>query len=249
MTAALRYRPRPRLFGSSHTPQRSELTLGSKLFDLLFCDAAAGAPCWRGGAWRRSVRAARRDLPARRRRGGAQPTEPPGGGSRSPCRWISAVHRHGAAAPRAQLLPAVCASAAAAGGKGEGAGPLGAGPGWGRGQAGGARLKVCVLQDAEAIGQWLSDFQLQQYTGNFVSAGYDVPTISRMTPEVTRGVQVQRLGGVPGGSRPSAAPCGEAGTAGPGPGAGSGTHHHIKERLVLSGPPTQTSDPGLLCRI
>lgn len=45
-------------------------------------------------------------------------------------------------------------------------------------------LTACVLQDTEAIGQWLSDFQLEQYTGNFVSAGYDVPTISRMTPEV-----------------------------------------------------------------
>lgn len=42
---------------------------------------------------------------------------------------------------------------------------------------------LCV-QDAEAIYQWLSDFQLEQYTGNFLSAGYDVPTISRMTPEV-----------------------------------------------------------------
>lgn len=44
---------------------------------------------------------------------------------------------------------------------------------------------ACLLQDADAIGQWLADFQLQHYTGNFVSAGYDVPTISRMTPEVT----------------------------------------------------------------
>lgn len=43
---------------------------------------------------------------------------------------------------------------------------------------------VRLLQDAEAIYQWLSDFQLEHYTGNFVSAGYDVPTISRMTPEV-----------------------------------------------------------------
>lgn len=43
---------------------------------------------------------------------------------------------------------------------------------------------VRLLQDAEAICQWLSDFQLEHYTGNFVSAGYDVPTISRMTPEV-----------------------------------------------------------------
>lgn len=39
-------------------------------------------------------------------------------------------------------------------------------------------------QDAEAIYQWLDGFQLQQYTSNFIHAGYDVPTISRMTPEV-----------------------------------------------------------------
>lgn len=44
----------------------------------------------------------------------------------------------------------------------------------------------CVLKDAEAIYQWLSEFQLEQYTANFISAGYDVPTISRMTPEVSR---------------------------------------------------------------
>lgn len=39
-------------------------------------------------------------------------------------------------------------------------------------------------QDAEAIYNWLSEFQLESYTVNFLSAGYDVPTISRMTPEV-----------------------------------------------------------------
>ena len=44
---------------------------------------------------------------------------------------------------------------------------------------------VFVLQDAEAIYQWLSDFQLEQYVSSFLSAGYDVPTISRMTPEVS----------------------------------------------------------------
>lgn len=40
-------------------------------------------------------------------------------------------------------------------------------------------------QDSEAIYQWLCEFQLEHYTSNFISAGYDVPTISRMTPEVT----------------------------------------------------------------
>lgn len=39
-------------------------------------------------------------------------------------------------------------------------------------------------QDAEAIYNWLREFQLESYTVNFLNAGYDVPTISRMTPEV-----------------------------------------------------------------
>lgn len=43
------------------------------------------------------------------------------------------------------------------------------------------------LQDAEAIYNWLSEFQLEFYTANFLNAGYDVPTISRMTPEVRSG--------------------------------------------------------------
>uniref|UniRef100_A0A8C6MHZ1 Caskin-2 n=1 Tax=Nothobranchius furzeri TaxID=105023 RepID=A0A8C6MHZ1_NOTFU len=53
---------------------------------------------------------------------------------------------------------------------------------------------LCVPQDAEAIYQWLSEFQLQQYTGNFVTAGYDVPTISRMTPEDLTAIGVTKPG-------------------------------------------------------
>ncbi|XP_049417493.1 caskin-2-like isoform X7 [Epinephelus fuscoguttatus] len=49
-------------------------------------------------------------------------------------------------------------------------------------------------KDAEAIYQWLSEFQLQQYTGNFISAGYDVPTISRMTPEDLTAIGVTKPG-------------------------------------------------------
>uniref|UniRef100_UPI0037E85FC8 caskin-2-like n=1 Tax=Semicossyphus pulcher TaxID=241346 RepID=UPI0037E85FC8 len=49
-------------------------------------------------------------------------------------------------------------------------------------------------KDAEAIYQWLSEFQLEQYTGNFISAGYDVPTISRMTPEDLTAVGVTKPG-------------------------------------------------------
>lgn len=41
-----------------------------------------------------------------------------------------------------------------------------------------------VPQDAQAIHNWLSEFQLEGYTTHFLQAGYDVPTISRMTPEV-----------------------------------------------------------------
>uniref|UniRef100_A0A7N8XPY8 Caskin-2 n=1 Tax=Mastacembelus armatus TaxID=205130 RepID=A0A7N8XPY8_9TELE len=49
-------------------------------------------------------------------------------------------------------------------------------------------------KDAEAIYQWLSEFQLEQYTGNFINAGYDVPTISRMTPEDLTAIGVTKPG-------------------------------------------------------
>uniref|UniRef100_A0A3Q1EN68 Caskin-2 n=1 Tax=Acanthochromis polyacanthus TaxID=80966 RepID=A0A3Q1EN68_9TELE len=49
-------------------------------------------------------------------------------------------------------------------------------------------------KDSEAIYQWLSEFQLQQYTSNFINAGYDVPTISRMTPEDLTAIGVTKPG-------------------------------------------------------
>ncbi|XP_030631087.1 caskin-2 [Chanos chanos] len=49
-------------------------------------------------------------------------------------------------------------------------------------------------RDAEAIYQWLSEFQLEQYTANFLNAGYDVPTISRMTPEDLTAIGVTKPG-------------------------------------------------------
>ncbi|XP_053095163.1 caskin-2 isoform X12 [Pangasianodon hypophthalmus] len=49
-------------------------------------------------------------------------------------------------------------------------------------------------QDAEAIYQWLCEFQLEQYTFNFLNAGYDVPTISRMTPEDLNAIGVTKPG-------------------------------------------------------
>ncbi|KAM9336799.1 caskin-2 [Symphorus nematophorus] len=49
-------------------------------------------------------------------------------------------------------------------------------------------------KDAEAIYQWLCEFQLEQYTSNFINAGYDVPTISRMTPEDLTAIGVTKPG-------------------------------------------------------
>ncbi|XP_039517299.1 caskin-2 isoform X4 [Pimephales promelas] len=49
-------------------------------------------------------------------------------------------------------------------------------------------------RDAEAIYQWLCEFQLEQYTSNFLTAGYDVPTISRMTPEDLTAIGVTKPG-------------------------------------------------------
>ncbi|KAK3559114.1 hypothetical protein QTP86_004096 [Hemibagrus guttatus] len=49
-------------------------------------------------------------------------------------------------------------------------------------------------RDAEAIFQWLREFHLEQYTTNFLTAGYDVPTISRMTPEDLTAIGVTKPG-------------------------------------------------------
>ncbi|XP_038592600.1 caskin-2-like isoform X3 [Micropterus salmoides] len=49
-------------------------------------------------------------------------------------------------------------------------------------------------KDCEAIYQWLCEFQLEQYTSNFINAGYDVPTISRMTPEDLTAIGVTKPG-------------------------------------------------------
>uniref|UniRef100_K7FX77 Caskin-2 n=1 Tax=Pelodiscus sinensis TaxID=13735 RepID=K7FX77_PELSI len=49
-------------------------------------------------------------------------------------------------------------------------------------------------KDAEAIYNWLSEFQLEFYAANFLSAGYDVPTISRMTPEDLTAIGVTKPG-------------------------------------------------------
>ncbi|XP_003340357.2 caskin-2 isoform X2 [Monodelphis domestica] len=49
-------------------------------------------------------------------------------------------------------------------------------------------------KDAQAIHNWLSEFQLESYTAHFLQAGYDVPTISRMTPEDLTAIGVTKPG-------------------------------------------------------
>ncbi|KAM3921182.1 caskin-2 [Leptodactylus fuscus] len=49
-------------------------------------------------------------------------------------------------------------------------------------------------KDAELIYCWLRSFQLDMYVGNFLSAGYDLCTISRMTPEDLTAIGVTKPG-------------------------------------------------------
>nr|XP_046270025.1 caskin-1 isoform X2 [Scatophagus argus] len=49
-------------------------------------------------------------------------------------------------------------------------------------------------KNSEAVVQWLSDFQLQVYAPNFLGAGYDLPTISRMTPEDLTAIGITKPG-------------------------------------------------------
>ncbi|XP_073504471.1 caskin-1 isoform X9 [Phyllobates terribilis] len=49
-------------------------------------------------------------------------------------------------------------------------------------------------KSAEAVFQWLCKFQLQLYAPNFINSGYDIPTISRMTPEDLTAIGVTKPG-------------------------------------------------------
>uniref|UniRef100_A0A8K9UDC5 Caskin-2-like n=1 Tax=Oncorhynchus mykiss TaxID=8022 RepID=A0A8K9UDC5_ONCMY len=55
------------------------------------------------------------------------------------------------------------------------------------------KLPLCP-PDSEAIYQWLCEFQLESYTANFLTAGYDVLTVSRMTPEDLTAIGVTKPG-------------------------------------------------------
>ncbi|XP_004709350.1 caskin-2 [Echinops telfairi] len=74
--------------------------------------------------------------------------------------------------------------------------------------------KLLEGKDARAIHNWLSEFQLESYTAHFLQAGYDVPTISRMTPEgeapgeggrrLARGPELMAIEGLENGGGPAA---------------------------------------------
>ncbi|KAM9304881.1 caskin-1 [Gastrophryne carolinensis] len=49
-------------------------------------------------------------------------------------------------------------------------------------------------KSSEAVFQWLCKFQLQLYAPNFINTGYDIPTISRMTPEDLTAIGVTKPG-------------------------------------------------------
>ncbi|XP_041363793.1 caskin-2-like [Gigantopelta aegis] len=62
-----------------------------------------------------------------------------------------------------------------------------------------AELFQAGLQDCEVMHAWLADLHFEEYYNNFHQAGYDMPTVSRMTPEdltavgITKPVHRKRL--------------------------------------------------------
>jgi hypothetical protein len=42
-----------------------------------------------------------------------------------------------------------------------------------------------LFQDQDVLHSWLMDLHFEEYFPLFASAGYDMPTICRMTPEVS----------------------------------------------------------------
>ena len=48
------------------------------------------------------------------------------------------------------------------------------------------------LQDQEILLAWLTDLHYEEYYELFMSAGYDMPTISRMTPEDLTAIGIKK---------------------------------------------------------
>ena len=48
------------------------------------------------------------------------------------------------------------------------------------------------MPDLEVLNAWLTDLNFDEYFDLFASAGYDMPTISRMTPEDLTAIGIQK---------------------------------------------------------
>ena len=48
--------------------------------------------------------------------------------------------------------------------------------------------------DQEVLVAWLTDLRMDEYVDNFIHAGYDMPTITRMTPEDLTAIGVTKPG-------------------------------------------------------
>lgn len=48
------------------------------------------------------------------------------------------------------------------------------------------------LQDQEVLSLWLKNLHFEEYLPLFVNSGYDMPTISRMTPEDLTAIGITR---------------------------------------------------------
>ena len=53
-------------------------------------------------------------------------------------------------------------------------------------------LFIVSLQDHEILLAWLTDLHYEEYYELFISAGYDMPTISRMTPEDLTAIGIKK---------------------------------------------------------
>jgi hypothetical protein len=53
---------------------------------------------------------------------------------------------------------------------------------------------VTLFQDQDVLHSWLMDLHFEEYFPLFASAGYDMPTICRMTPEVSSNYDEHYLG-------------------------------------------------------
>lgn len=57
---------------------------------------------------------------------------------------------------------------------------------------GGTWNGIFILQDQEIVHAWLSEMHFEEYYPLFVNAGYDMPTISKMTPEDLTAIGVKK---------------------------------------------------------